>query len=321
MISAVDEYTHQLTHDVNFNESMYFQFHDPARKIAGFLRLANRPNEGRGERTVCLYLPDGTLGFGFDRPQVLTNESMAAGGLTVEVVEPLDELRVTFDGAVRIVSNPRAMADPKAALGAGREVQCRITLRYLATAPAHEQTFDADGKSFAPHHYEQLAAVTGDVCLGEDVIAVTGHGLRDHSWGPRSWQAPWFYRWMHGSTEGFGFMVAYFGEPDGTSRHGGFVFDRGTLHACDHVTITTIRDSDGYQQSIIVLARSGDLYWRLHGDAVASVPLRHRSTNGAPSTRIVESAMRWRTDDGVSLCGMAEYLDQLDDGQPVGLHV
>jgi len=110
---------------------------------------------------------------------------------------------------------------------------------------------------------------------------------------------------------------------DWLTRHGESVAGAlsGTLHACDHVTITTIRDSDGYQQSIIVLARSGGLYWRLHGDAVASVPLRHRSTNGAPSTRIVESAMRWRTDDGVSLCGMAEYLDQLDDGQPVGLHV
>ena len=42
---------------------MYFNVFDPERKIGGWFRLANRPNEGRGEMSCCIYLPDGRIGF------------------------------------------------------------------------------------------------------------------------------------------------------------------------------------------------------------------------------------------------------------------
>ncbi|EFG78495.1 hypothetical protein HMPREF0591_1603 [Mycobacterium parascrofulaceum ATCC BAA-614] len=285
------------------------------------MRLANRPNEGRGERTVCIYLPDGSLGFGFERPHVSTNDVVAAAGFAVEVYEPFQELQVTFDDCIRVLGDSRDMTEPRAALSGALEVACRIGLCFTALASPHEQTFDADGRSFAPHHYEQLTVVRSTVTVNQRTILIDGHRLRDHSWGPRSWQAPWFCRWMHGCSNGFGFMVANFGEPDGTSRRGGFVFDDGEVHACDRVTITTVRDDDNYQRSITVLAHARQRCWRIHGEARASVPLRHRGSDGAPSTRIVESATRWRTDAGVRLHGMSEYLDQLRDGKPVGLHV
>ncbi|KUI34232.1 hypothetical protein [Mycobacterium sp. GA-2829] len=38
-------------------------------------------------------------------------------------------------------------------------------------------------------------------------------------------------------------------------------------------------------------------------------------------TRIVESTVRWHPADGPQLHGMAEYLDQMLDGQPVGIRV
>jgi len=32
--------------------------------------------------------------------------------------------------------------------------------------------------------------VSGEIEIeGEPAIAIRGHGLRDHSWGPRSWQS------------------------------------------------------------------------------------------------------------------------------------
>lgn len=318
MITPADDYCHSVGPEANFNESMYFQFHDPGQRLSGFLRLANRPNEGIGERTVCLYLPDGSLGFGFDRPRIVGNDAMNAAGLAVDVVQPMERLRVTFAGPIHVVGDPRSMADPKAALVASPVLDCSVALDYAALAPSHEQTFDAAGQSFAPNHYEQLASVTGDVALGARRFTVRGHGLRDHSWGPRSWQAPWFYRWVHGSSERLGFMVAYFGDADGTSRRGGFVFDGGRLHACHDAEIKTSRDDDDFQTSVTVVARGRNRQWRFTGDALSSVPLRHRSADGAARTRIVESAMRWRSDDGGELHGMAEYLDQIRDGSPVG---
>ncbi len=325
MLTLDDDYTHVVTSDSNFNESMYFEFHDPESGIAGFLRLANRPNEGRGERTICLYLPDGRLAFGYARPRVTSNEAMNAGGLAVEVVTPLQDVRVRFDGDIRLVMDPATMSDPSAALNSSPQADCRITLQFLALAPAHEQTFEAQGQSFAPHHYEQLAVVTGEVVIGTQRWPVRGHGLRDHSWGPRSWQAPWFYRWLHGSTDRFGFMAAYFGDADGSSRVGGFVFDGAEVHSCDEVEITTQRDDNGFQEHIQLIIAAGGRRWRFEGDALSCVPLRHRSADGEVSTRIVEAAIRWSVTDGDApaspIHGMAEYLDQIKAGQPVGIRV
>ncbi|WP_099023005.1 DUF7065 domain-containing protein [Mycolicibacterium palauense] len=321
MVTAIDDYTHEAGAELNFNESMYFEFHDPLSEVGGFLRLANRPNEGRGERTVCIYLPGGGLGFGFQRPRVTTNTAMDAGGLTVDVVEAMKEVRVRFAGEISVLADPMLMNDPKLALTNSPTASARIELRYDALAPAHEQTFESDGQSFAPNHYEQLAAVTGRIEIGERRYDVRGHGLRDHSWGPRSWQAPWFYRWLHGCAGEFGFMAAYFGEKDGSSRLGGFVFDKDGLHPCADVTISTERDDAGFQRRIDLSMTAGQRNWRLEGRSLSSVPLRHRSADGTVGTRIVESAVQWRLHGGGELRGMAEYLDQLVDGEPVGTHV
>ena len=66
-----DEYTHPIEAAENFNESMYFNVFDPERRIGGWFRLANRPNEGRGEMSCCVYLPDGRIGFMLDRKSVV----------------------------------------------------------------------------------------------------------------------------------------------------------------------------------------------------------------------------------------------------------
>jgi hypothetical protein len=209
-----DDLPHPIGPEPNFNESMYFHFHDRAHRIGGFLRLANRPNEGSGERTVCLYLPGGDVAFGFVRPAFADNARFRAGGLSVDVMTPFQNLELRFEGRVNLLSEPAAMVNPKAALSTSPVAECQADLRFTAAAPPLAETFDGDGESFAPNHYEQLMYVSGGLRVGAASFDVSGYGLRDHSWGPRSWQAPWFYRWVHGSTEGFGFMAAYFGSPD-----------------------------------------------------------------------------------------------------------
>jgi hypothetical protein len=316
-----DDYPHPVGPEPNFNESMYFHFHDPVQGIGGFLRLANRPNEGRGERTVCLYLPGGDVAFGFARPTFADPARMCAGGLTVDILTPFERLRVAFDGRINVLSDPATMVDPKVALSTSPVVDCRVDLQLDAAAPQFAETFDGEGESFAPNHYEQLMRASGTVRVGEYSFDLNGYGLRDHSWGPRSWQAPWFYRWMHGSAAGLGFMGAYFGSPDGADRRGGFVWDGEGLHACDDVSVSTSRDADQQQRRIDLELRSGDRSWEFRGEVDASVPLRHRSQDGTSTTRIVESTTTWISADGKRLHGMAEYLDQMSDGVSVGLRV
>src|SRR2546428_53855 len=65
-----DEHMHPLESAKNFNESMYFNFFDPADRVGGWFRLGNRANEGYAEMTTCVYLPDGRVGFMFSRPEI-----------------------------------------------------------------------------------------------------------------------------------------------------------------------------------------------------------------------------------------------------------
>ena len=106
---------HELGPEPNFNESMYFNVFDASNKVGGFFRLGNRANEGTGEMTVCLYLPDGRVGFMFKRPEVHTNDAFDAAGMKFEVIEPFEHLEVSYTGKVVLLDDPSQMADPKKA--------------------------------------------------------------------------------------------------------------------------------------------------------------------------------------------------------------
>jgi hypothetical protein len=321
-----DDFTHPVGPEPNFNESMYFHLHDPAREVGGFLRLANRPNEGRGEMTVCLYLPTGRAAFAFARPEVTTNDRFDAAGLRFTVREPLVAIDVEYDGEVHVLDDPETLIDPRAALAASPRVQASVRLGFRGIAPVHDHSFDGGGESFAPNHYEQLVAVTGEIVVGETRYAVDGHGLRDHSWGPRYWQAPPFYRWVHATSADFGFMAAYFASRDGGPAVGGFVWEDGVVHPCDAVEIHTERENDErYQTAVRAVLRGGGREWTVQGTVHGPVvPLRNRRPGAdgeLQTTRIVEALMDWTLPDGRKAQGMAEYLDQIVDGLPVGLAV
>lgn len=264
-----DDYPHRVGPEPNFNESMYFHFHDPRAGIGGFVRLANRPNETRGERTVCLYLPDGRLGFTYARPAGTSNETFDAAGLRFEIREPLRHIDVSFQGRLFVLDDPAMLADPKRTFATSPQQDCTLDLSVRGIAEASEHSFDTGKVDFAPNHYEQLVSMEGTIRIGEHYTNVRGHGLRDHSWGPRSWQAPWFYRWIHGSSSDFGFMGAWFGNPDGSVIRGGFVWDGGRLHALESVDISTVRDERD-EQAIVSAVSTGA--GRDGGSTVGSSP-------------------------------------------------
>ena len=56
--------------------------------MGGWFRLGNRVNENYAEMTCCIYLPDGRVGFMYQKPEIQTNDVFDAGGMRFEVVEP-----------------------------------------------------------------------------------------------------------------------------------------------------------------------------------------------------------------------------------------
>ena len=321
---------HELGPEPGFNESMYANFVDPTGAPAGFVRLGNRANEGIGEMTVCLYLPDGRVAFMFRRPAVATNDALDAGGLRFEVVEPFAELAVAYRGPALLLEDPWRLLDPKAAFADGPLVDAglRLSCRGLSTPVGGEpdRPVEPAGEEFARGHYEQLIAVTGTVSVGDQRWDLDAFGLRDHSWGPRSWQAPWYYRWLTGNVgEGFGFMGSHIARRDADGVRAGFVWEDGRVHPCRDVRVRTTREgrARSHEELELVLS-SGERTWTLTGTVLRLVPLRNRrpapaGAGGPPLvTRISEGLTRWHLEDGSVGYGLSEYLDQMDGELPVG---
>lgn len=327
-LEPADEYLHELGPEPTFNESMYFNVYDPAVELGGFFRLGNRANEGRGEMTTCLYLPDGRVAFMFARPTVTTNDAFDAAGMRFEVLEPFERLTVTYEGKVVLLEDPLAMADPRAAFTENPYADARVDLTYTRVSDMFggepEEAHERPGEEFARGHYEQLVAATGTISVGEQSWPIAGYGLRDHSWGPRTWQAPWYYRWLTGNVGAeFGFMGSRIARRDGEGTRGGFVWDGERLRPCHSCDITTEWDGpDHYHRTVhaALHARDDDgsvRTWRITGRVRNLIPLRNRRDGLV--TRISEGLTEWTLEDGRVGYGLSEYLDQIVDGRPVGL--
>ena len=337
-----DEFMHELGPESNFNESMYINCFDPGQQVGGWFRIGNRANEGYAEVTVCLYLPpeaDGgqrSIGFMYKRPTISNNDAFDAGGLTWTMVTPFEELRIDYTGKVVLLDEPEQMANPKKAFTNNPYAECEVHLTFTGQGKPSmfggepDTPHEAPGEEFAKGHYEQLIQAHGTMRVGDREWEIKGHGLRDHSWGPRFWQAPWYYRWLTANiNEDFGFMASRVAKKDGPGTRGGFVWEQGHIHYCDEVAISTeTRGDERYHERITGLLKSSrsDREWAFTGEVMDLIPLRNRRQDPDGNwlmTRISEGMTKWTVHsgpfEGQSGYGLSDYLDQIIDDSPVGL--
>lgn len=325
VLDPEDEFPHEPDPAPNYNESMYLNGFDLSREVGGWFRLGNRVNEGYAEMTVCVYLPGGRIGFVYGRPPIERNDKMDAGGLSISVVEPFRHLEVRYDGRVCVLDEPRQMADPRAAFTSNPWVACEVELDYRGVSPMYggrpvhqdgSEVVREPGTSFAKAHYEQHCAVQGSIRVGDEVIELDGLGLRDKSWGPRSWQAIEWYRWLPMTfSKDFAMMISVVG-----GRPGGMVLEGDEYRLIRDCTIESEWDDDLYQRAMCCSVRTDERTYEVTGEVLSLIPLRHRRTDAEGNeltTRITEAMTRYECDGQVGI-GMSEYLDQIVDGRPVG---
>jgi hypothetical protein len=315
-VKPEDEYTHSLGPESNFNESMYFNFFDRGRQTGGFIRLGNRANEGYAEMTICLYLPDGSVLFNFKRPNIDNNDAFDAGGAKFEVIEPVERLRTTYEGSVVHLTNPLDMADPKDAFSdKNPKKRIKLDLVHEAVGPLYGHVSEKQSQNpeeeFAKAHYEQHMRATGTIEIDGEVLEIDGLGLRDHSWGPRYWQALNYYRWLTCNFgPDFGLMGSEVVQHDGTRRQGGVVVRDGVMHNVKSIDIETkFEDNDLYHRTFVArLGLQNGESLEVTGEVKSFIPLRNRREGKV--THIGEGMTEYRTGDHVGY-GLSEYLDQV----------
>ena len=334
VLAPEDEYNHEPDPVPNYNESMYLNVVDHATTVGAWFRIGNRVNEGYAEMTCCVYLPDGRVGFMYQRPTIATNEVFDAGGLRIDVEEPFRRLRVRYEGKVCLLDDPGQMADPRTAFSENPSVPCFVDLAYRGISPMYggrpvdaetgdEPEQDAES-SFSKAHYEQHVGATGTIEVDGERFAVDGLGLRDKSWGARYWQAISWYRWLPMAfDEDFAMMISLISR-DGTDRNpGGMVLHGERYQQIREVAIDTDWDDDGYQTGLTAVVSTDERTYEVRGTVTSLIPLRNRRTTPDGEllhTRITEGLTRFRCDAKTGW-GLSEYLDQIVDGRPVGMGV
>ena len=104
-LDAQDEYPHRPDGSAHFNESVFLGTASFEVAVGGWMRLGNRVGEGHAELSVCLYLPDGRIACQFARPPIDSNENFDAGGLRYDVLAPLRQVRMRYDGEVMLLGH------------------------------------------------------------------------------------------------------------------------------------------------------------------------------------------------------------------------
>ena len=310
-----DDFTHALGPEPNFNESMYFNFFDPERSIGGFVRMGNRANERYAEMTVTLYAGEGRVLFMFKRPQIEHNDAFDAGGLRLEVIEPSQRLRTVYEGSVIDLKDPSEMSDPRAAFESNPRRRVTIDLVHEAVGPMYGHAGgDADlpaDQQFATAHYEQHMAVSGEVRIDDERLRIDGFGLRDHSWGPRYWQALESYEWL---TMNFGAdlgaMVSIVRRDAEHQRRGGVIVRGDELTPLTDARITARYAANGLRHESVLaelVTRDGEEL-TVDGEVKGFIPLRNRREGRV--THIGEGMTEWRLGDRVGY-GLSEFLRQV----------
>ena len=310
-----DDYTHPLGPESTFNESMYFNFFDRRESIGGFVRIGNRANEGYAETTVTLFLPDGRVLFRFGRPQIRNSDAMDAGGLRFEVIEPTQKLRTLYAGTAVELREPRDMADPRRALAENPRQTVSLDLVHEAVGPMYGNDVGDSGlpveQQFAKGHFEQHMHVEGRLEIGGKSLEIDGYGLRDHSWGPRVWQAIDGYEWL---TMNFGpdlgVMLSSIRRAGDDAVVGGVVVRGDELENVREATIEADYEPNGlYHRAVRARMRTqGGTELSVTGVVRGFIPLRNRRDGRV--THIGEGMTEWRLGDRVGY-GLSEFLRQV----------
>jgi hypothetical protein len=197
----VDEGRHEPGPEDLWNESWYFDAVSDDGTLGVYTRLGRLPNQEIALVTAAIVGParPAVMVVRADAPLPSLDDDaqrVAVDGLLVEqrCEVPLERFRVTLAGT------GEAFADESAPLHGepGSPVDVAFDLVWETTGIPYQWRRST--------RYEIPCRVTGSVRIGEEEIAFSGPGQRDHSWGTRDWFA-------------IGWMWSAFHLDDGTHTH------------------------------------------------------------------------------------------------------
>lgn len=215
-----------------WRENAFFCFWDPEQDLAGVMHISASPNAQAGRRARV---------------------SVRLGSESVEVIETLDfdtwnSASITFDPASGFsVEHP----------------QLSGTIRGTPLHPTAVFAGESAPKAFSLddehpiHHYQQSAAVTGELTVNGRTVSVDGHGYRDRTWGFRdeSSSVEEYYGTMWVFPEFSVSALRLLGQDGRAATLGHILRSDGTIEDVSEMSLT--RDGAGLFVSTRIATRQG----------------------------------------------------------------
>ena len=192
--NPADEFFHPVGDHGAWSESYYFNFIDRTTGVGAFTRMGFRPNDGWADALHGVYLPNGRVIFTYGRRTDLSPAVVNAFGdadpqvanLTLRRGEPFKRWEIVYSGEGQDMADPTVMlaATKDRPEGWSTPVHLDMAVGFDTLSDPHYAVGGAQG------HFEQTGHATGYIRVGNEEWKVDGYGVRDKSWGPRTWQAP-----------------------------------------------------------------------------------------------------------------------------------
>lgn len=184
--NPADEYPHQILGESAWSESYYFYFVDPKTRVSAFTRMGFRSNEGWADGLNAVYLEGRRVAFCYarrDSPK--GDQSLSVGGLELSLKEPFRSWSVAYEGATQDIPDGRILVTPRKSRPEGWFNPANLSMRVNYVGIGDPFYFWRGDHG----HFEQVCEIQGDLRIGDETHSINAWGLRDKSWGPRTWQS------------------------------------------------------------------------------------------------------------------------------------
>lgn len=292
-----DEQRHLPGTELLWSESYYLDFVSEDGAVAGYARIGLYPNLGVTWWTTMVVGPGRpvTASVAYDLP-VGEGTGLVLGeqgyDVTCSVEEPLDVM--TLRGTAPAVGYAEPTAVYRGEAGD-------------PTSVGFDLSWSTDG---VPYHYdittryEVPCLVGGTVTVGDEMLAVEGHGQRDHSWGVRDW---WDFGWCWMAArldDGTRVHAADIRIPGHPVAFGYLQHPDGEVHPVVEVEVTEVLGDEGLPSTGSIRIEPGGL--ELVIQPLAFGPLLLVAPDGR-TTRFPRALARFTCRDGRAGTGWIEW--------------
>jgi hypothetical protein len=176
-----------------WNESWFWDWFDADGRLAGHCRIGIHPSQRRAWLWFLLYREGEWIVL--EEPRLPLSElqlprlALSSWGLEF-AYDPTDPLR---EGTLRVSGFGRVASGPRTGTIRPMGAELTFTARGAAHTTGRGSVAGHSSETFDACRFEQPVAWEGQLHFGDESVAFSGGGERDHSWGPRAWNMDWTF--------------------------------------------------------------------------------------------------------------------------------